>query len=213
MIDVSTRIAAVDRTVGDRTIEAGQSRTVTLATTYPATVEDVWEAVTDPERLPRWFAPVSGELRLGGRYQVENNAGGTIESCEPPHRFSATWEFGGGMSWIELTVDPQGADRTRLTLEHIAPEDEHWKTFGPGAVGIGWDLALMGLNLHLTTGGGRGEFDEDAWGASPEGLEFVRRSGDGWYAADVAGGTEEPIARERADRTIAFFSGAEVPDD
>jgi hypothetical protein len=39
-----------------------------------------------------------------------------------------------------------------LTLEHIAHKDgigeEHLKQFGPGAVGIGWDLALHGLARH-----------------------------------------------------------------
>lgn len=38
----------------------------------------MWDACTDPERIPRWFLPISGDLRLNGRYQLEGNAGGAI---------------------------------------------------------------------------------------------------------------------------------------
>ena len=36
----------------------------------PVENRDLWEALTSAERIPRWFAPVSGDLRLGGRFQV-----------------------------------------------------------------------------------------------------------------------------------------------
>ena len=65
------------------------------------TPEDLWDALTSKERLPRWFAQVDGDLQLGGRFQVKGNAGGTITACAPPKSFSATWEFGGGVSWIK----------------------------------------------------------------------------------------------------------------
>ena len=51
---------------------------------YDAAIEDVWDAVTDPDRLKRWFLPISGDLRVGGTFQLEGNAGGEILSCEPP---------------------------------------------------------------------------------------------------------------------------------
>ncbi len=44
---------------------------------YAGAVDEVWDALTNPERIPRWFLPISGELRLGGRYQLTGNAGGT----------------------------------------------------------------------------------------------------------------------------------------
>src|SRR5690606_39374253 len=76
--------------------EEGSKSTVvaTMSQIYDTTVEDLWDALTSKERLPRWFAPVSGDLRLGGQYQIEGNAGGTIEECEPPSGFRITWEFG-----------------------------------------------------------------------------------------------------------------------
>ncbi len=40
-----------------------------------------------------------------------------------------------------------------IHLEHIAHvEGDLWDRFGPGAVGVGWDLALMGLARYLASG-------------------------------------------------------------
>ena len=52
----------------------GASRTVLLRRAFPAPVEDVWDACTTAERIGRWLMPVSGDLRLGGRYQLQGNA-------------------------------------------------------------------------------------------------------------------------------------------
>ena len=104
MIDVSHQLSAVQRTVGARVLEAGEARVLRISQTYGATVEDVWDACTNPERLPRWFMPVSGDLRLGGRYQIEGNASGVVERCDPPTGFAATWEFGGEVSWIDVAL-------------------------------------------------------------------------------------------------------------
>ena len=111
MIDVTHRISAVARTVGTRTLAAGEARVVTVARSYPDPVEEVWNACTAAERITRWLMPVSGELRLGGRYQLQGNAGGVVESCDPPRSFTATWEYGGEVSWIELHLTPRGTAR------------------------------------------------------------------------------------------------------
>lgn len=110
---VTEQVNAITRRVGSRTFEAGEARTVTISREYDATLEDVWDACTNPARIPRWFLPVSGELREGGQYQLEGNAGGRIERCEPPRSFTATWEFGGNVSWIELRLSQTtgGGDR------------------------------------------------------------------------------------------------------
>src|SRR5690242_19312570 len=96
--------------------------------------------------------PVEGELKLGGRYQLKNNAGGTITRCERPTALDVTWEGMGGISWVSVRLTPDGT-RAPLALEHVAPKDgigeDRLKQFGPGAVGIGWDLGLFGLERHL----------------------------------------------------------------
>ncbi|QLQ36260.1 SRPBCC family protein [Micromonospora robiginosa] len=212
MIDVTGQISAVERRIGDRTLPAGQARVLTISQTYDAPVDDVFDACTNPERIPRWFLPVSGDLGVGGRYRLEGNAEGTVQRCDPPHGFAATWEFGGEVSWIEVRLSDAGAGRTRFELEHVAHvDDQRWAEYGPGAVGIGWDLALLGLASHF---GAAGEGVDPAsaaeWMGSDEGRRFVTESGDRWTAASVSAGTPADQARAAGERVAAFYTGAEV---
>jgi uncharacterized protein YndB with AHSA1/START domain len=186
-------------------------RLLTAERTYPAGVDEVWDALTSPERVPRWLTPVSGDLRQGGRFQLEGNAGGDVLSCAPPHRLSITWEYAGQMSWVdvELTAVEGG---TRLLLEHTAPVDpDTWEKFGPGAVGIGWEMALMGLHEHLRTP------DADpaemaAWMVGPEGRAYLVAlmtgcSGE-WTEMSIAFGTDPVIARTAGERCAAAYTAS-----
>jgi uncharacterized protein YndB with AHSA1/START domain len=206
-LDRTEQMNEATRRVGSRAFRAGEVRTVEIARTYDAPVEDVWDACTNPERIPRWFLPVSGELREGGRYQVQGNAGGLIERCEPPHRFTATWEYGGNTSWIELRLSEAAGGGTRFELEHIAPVDQTWTEFGPGAVGIGWDLALLGLTQHLVTGAVVDPADGAAFPTSEEGRRFIEQSSRGWCEPAIAAGDEPADAAAAAERTLAFYTG------
>ncbi|MEU4715114.1 SRPBCC family protein [Micromonospora purpureochromogenes] len=210
MTDVTHQISAVRRTVGSRSLEAGEARVMTISQTYDAPLEDLWDACTNAERIPRWFLPVSGELRLHGRYQLEGNAGGTIQRCDPPKRFAATWEYGDEVSWIEVRLTPEGDGRTRFELEHVAHvDDERWAEFGPGAVGVGWDLGLLGLASHLgAEGAGISPEQAEAWMGSEEGRRFVTLSSESWGEASVAAGTDPEAARAATARTTAFYTGA-----
>jgi uncharacterized protein YndB with AHSA1/START domain len=208
MIDVTQQINAVRRQVGTRVLEAGEARTVTVSQAYDAALADVWDACTNPERIPRWFLPVTGDLRAGGRYQLEGNAGGTVERCDPPRSFAATWEFGEHVSWIEvrLTAEPGGG--TRLVLEHIsALDDQRWAEFGPGAVGVGWDAGFMGLATHLSSGRSVDPGEGAAWAASAEGRRFMSLASQRWGDASIAAGADEAGARAAADRTTAAYTG------
>jgi uncharacterized protein YndB with AHSA1/START domain len=178
--------------------------------TYPVSQADLWDALTNPERIPRWFLPVSGELKVGGRYQLEGNAGGTIERCDPPESFFVTWEFGGQVSWVEVrltALEDGGTARTRLEIEHIAHVgDDMWAQFGPGAVGIGWDSILLGLSQHLSGSPAVTPENSAAWVASGEGKRFMTLSGERWRDAHVASGADEAEARGMAERTIAAYT-------
>ncbi len=209
MIDVTEEINAVRREVGGRFLEAGQARVVTLSRSYAADLPDVWDACTSPQRIPRWFLPVTGELKEGGRYQLDGNAGGTVTRCDPPRGFDATWEMGSDVSWIELRLSDEGGGRTLFRLSHVARvEDEVWAQFGPGAVGVGWDSGLIGLYLHLSTGEAVDPARVAAWSASEEGRRFMTASSEAWYQASVASGTDPAAARAAADHTTAFYTGA-----
>lgn len=208
MIDVEHQISAVSRVVGSRVLEAGEARTVTISQVYDADLDDVWDACTNAERIPRWFMPVTGELKLGGHYQLEGNAGGTVERCDPPHSFAATWEYGGEVSWIEVRLS-EDSGRTRFELEHLAHvDDERWSEFGPGAVGVGWDLTVMGLCLHLSSGAANDAAEAAAWMATEDGKRFITTSSDGWYEATVAAGADPEAARAAADRTTAAYTAS-----
>ncbi len=206
MIDVSHQISAVRRTLGDQVLEGKEARVLTISQVYDTDVDDLWDACTNPERIPRWFLPVSGELEVGGKYQLEGNAGGTVERCDPPKSFAATWEFGGNVSWIEVRLTPEG-DGTRFELEHVAHVDERWDEFGPGAVGIGWDGALVGLVLHLSAPGTAVDPEAAmAWMMSADGIRFMTASNEAWYEADVAAGEDPAKARAAADRTLTAYT-------
>ncbi|MEJ2885977.1 SRPBCC family protein [Actinomycetospora aeridis] len=209
-MDIQHEITATRRTAGARTLEAGEAAVVTLSRAFPTDVADLWSACTEADRIARWFLPVSGELRLDGRYQLEGNAGGTVTACDPPSGFDATWEFGGGISWIEVRLTPDG-DGARFTLTHVAHvDDDHWRLYGPGAVGIGWDLGLLGLGLHLGTGAGVSPEQAEEWTASEEGRAFIAAAGQEWAAASAESGMDRDDAVARAERTVAFYTGAEV---
>ncbi|MFC0680927.1 SRPBCC family protein [Lysobacter korlensis] len=181
---------------------------VTLRQEYGTDAADLWEAVTTADRLRRWFSPVSGDLRAGGRYQVEGNANGTIETCDAPHSFTATWEFGGAVTRIAVRVEALGTDRSRLTLEHSGETPrEFWDQFGPGATGVGWDLGMLGLALHLETGADR-PAENTAWGESDQAKAFMAGSSRRWVEAAIAAGVEPSDARAAGERTTAFYTGA-----
>ena len=157
----------------------------------------MWDACTNPERIPRWFLPISGDLHLGGRFQLEGNAGGEVKECDPPRRLAVTWEYGGDVSFLYL--DLAGNDgATDLRLRHAATVNDHWDTYGPGAVGVGWDLTLLGLAAYLPGGA-----------AVPKGMpppEVMRRSAQDWGAAHAASGVPAAAAEEAAARTSAFYA-------
>ena len=217
MIDVDQHISAVQRRVGTRTLPAGQARVVTVTRTFDAPVDDVWDACTNPDRIPRWFLPITGDLRLGGRYQLEGNAGGVVERCEPPGGagvpgFDATWEFGDQVTAIEVRLTPGADGGTVLTLDHVGHvDDTFWTEFGPGAVGIGWESGLLGLAGHLGAPGVPNPDQGAAWMASPEGRRFVAAAGAAWGAAHVASGADPEAARAAADRTTAAYTA--VPQE
>ena len=211
-IDIASVLGLVTRSVRQFEKDGKPASTVMLTRLYDTDVDDLWEAVTSAERIPRWFLPVDGELKLGGRYQLKGNAGGTITACTPPTYFASTWEFGGAVSWIDVTLAAERG-KARLTLEHTAILEDHWKQFGPGAVGIGWDLALtVGLARHLASGTPVDRATAMAWMGSPNGKEFMSQSGERWRAAHVESGEDPASAKERSDRTIAFFRG-EIPPE
>jgi uncharacterized protein YndB with AHSA1/START domain len=213
-IDPVAYVGAVVREVAFRERDGKPARAVIATRSYDTDIADLWDVLTNPERIPRWFLPISGDLRLGGRYQFQGHAGGEITTCEPPRRLAVTWESMGTVSWVTVTLAENGPDATRLELEHLSViEGDFWDRYGAGAVGVGWDLALLGLALYLAMPPGE-EFDRaaaSAWPATDDGKEFIRRSSEDWCRASIAAGTEEAAARRSAANTTAAYCGEPEP--
>ena len=205
-IDAQSHLAAVERAVSSAERDGLPALAVTMSQSFETTVEDLWDAVTNAERIPRWFTPVSGDLRLGGRYQLEGNAEGDVTACEPMSGFALTWEFGGDVSWVDVSLAEQADGRVRLALTHTSLLSEQWNEYGPGAAGVGWELGLLGLDLHITQPDAP-KPDVEEFVTSAEGLAIIAGSSDGWAQASIAAGTPPDAAREAAARTTAFYTG------
>jgi uncharacterized protein YndB with AHSA1/START domain len=189
IIDIASQINAIDRKV-ERLPAAdgvGERVSVAMRRSYDAPIDDVWDAVTQPDRIKRWLMPISGELRVGGSFQLEGNAGGEILTCEPPSLLRVT--FGGPTSIVELRLTPQGDGETVLELEHTVPIEMAQSGAGALYVGPGWDGALMGLGLFLR---GDAVGDPVAAANSTEAQEFSKQSVSAWAAVVEDSGTATP---------------------
>jgi uncharacterized protein YndB with AHSA1/START domain len=109
-----------------RRIGAGEARCAIFRRTYHATIEDVWEACTDPDRLRRWYAPVAGDLRVGGSITQGDFGPGVIVRCEAPRLLTVA--LGGGdpaPDEIELRLTPGADGTTDVEFEHATTFDTH----------------------------------------------------------------------------------------
>ena len=155
---------------------------VVLTRTFRAPVEDVWAAVTEPERLARWIGTWSGDPKEGEvEFQMLFEGDGppetfTIDSCEPPHHLRITTsmqkEDGATESW-RLQVDLDETDgTTTLTFAQDVPDPAMAKDVGPGweyyldrmvaaeagedPAGLVWDDYYPSLSAHYLAAFGTG---------------------------------------------------------
>jgi uncharacterized protein YndB with AHSA1/START domain len=201
IIDIAEQIGAISREVTQQRTESGETVAVTLQRRYPADQADVWEAITNPERVRRWFLPITGDLREGGNFQLEGNANGDIMTCEAPRHLVVT--FGHQSSIVEVLLSGDG-DHTLLTLTHSVPVELAGTTAGALYVGPGWDGALLGLALYLT---GEVVGDPVAAANSPEVQNFNVSSIKEWIGAVEGSGAVDADAISAAQQVaLAQFA-------
>lgn len=114
---------------------------------YATTPDDVWSAVTEPDRVARWLARVSGDLRPGGRFQVQFDDGDShfqIASCDPPRSLVVQWHHRDRSSQVSVAVGAIDAERTRLVLEHSELTVDQAPDYAAG-----WHLHLASLGEVL----------------------------------------------------------------
>jgi uncharacterized protein YndB with AHSA1/START domain len=115
---------------------------------YDTDVEDLWEACTRPERLARWIAEVSGELRVGGSIQATFTSTwtgpGRIEICDPPRHLLLTMEPGSeDEAEIEAWLTAEGSKARLVVEERGLPLDRLY------VHGAGWQAHLDDLARSL----------------------------------------------------------------
>jgi uncharacterized protein YndB with AHSA1/START domain len=136
---------------------------------YDTDIDDLWQALTDPERLRRWYGVVEGDLRAGGEFRIyiaadDIESTARVEVCEPPRRLLLTtretdesYERGQGVpphdSAIEATLTSEG-DRTILVIEvRGMPLDKI------AFYGAGWQIHAENLARYIA---GRERGDTEA---------------------------------------------------
>ncbi len=124
---------------------------------YSTDIDDLWSAITEPDRLARWWGKVDGDLRVGGEFHliVEWEGTGRVEACERPRRLQVTiresdesYRKGQGVppfnSTIEATLTPAG-DQTDLVIEvRGMPLDKI------AFYGTGWQIHAENLAIYLS---------------------------------------------------------------
>ena len=149
-----TSLTTVQRSMGTRDIAAGPARAAVLRRRYDAPVEDVWHAITTPDRVDRFFLPLSGDLREGGSFALEGQASGEILVCDAPQLLRLQWtqpDDRGYSDQVEVRLTPDGPDATWLELEHASIADVFRNDPDTGCygVGTGWEGPLHYLGEFL----------------------------------------------------------------
>ncbi len=138
---------------GRREQRDGQDHLV-LTRTFQAPVEDVWAALTESERLGRWFATWTGDPSTGQvqvRWEFEEDVPEetyVIEACEAPHRLRVrNVAEDPGQVW---TLDLRLREEAGLTVLDFA--QVLTATLPVTEVGPGWEYYLDRLSHSVSTG-------------------------------------------------------------
>lgn len=112
-------------------------------------LDEVWAALTQPDKLVRWLAPGSVEPHLGGAARLDfEESGGTIDSrvtaCEPERLLEYSWSCPGEPQRpLRWSLEPIGA-ATLLTLRLTVPASED-----AARAAAGWASHLEMLQFAL----------------------------------------------------------------
>jgi uncharacterized protein YndB with AHSA1/START domain len=138
-------------------------QTVTLVRSYPASAAEVWDALTTPERIARWYGTIVGAppRAVGDEFEVEIGVGmvrrALLESCAAPSGLSYTWWSGDGdPGLVRIRLDAIADDETRVTVQHDRLRPHRMTQYGGG-----WEQNLVALAGLLNASGGPAAGDDD----------------------------------------------------
>jgi uncharacterized protein YndB with AHSA1/START domain len=127
---------------------------IILEQTYDFTMEQVWEALTDPRSLADWlmpgdFRPVVGHrvtLHCDPRPEFDGAVEVEILQADRPRLLSYSWKTGTMKTPTTVTfvLTPAGGGRTHLRLEHTGFEGDVGRMMRD-IFGSGWGHKLGSL--------------------------------------------------------------------
>lgn len=136
-----------------------------LEKSYQTEAGDVWAALTEPGRLARWFAEVTGDLRLGGEFLIvfdpddpSQRVTGSVLECRPAERLAVSWCIEGEpTSTVSVDLTAEGAVTRVVLEEHRVPLSR------AAGYGAGWQAYLEQLAADLGGGEGHGARWDQRW--------------------------------------------------
>ncbi|RJE87055.1 SRPBCC domain-containing protein [Paenibacillus sp. 1011MAR3C5] len=100
---------------------------------YKTTIEKLWAAVTDSEKLAKWvlknnFKPIVGyqfQFRAEPNEYWDGVIDGEVLVVEPPSRLSYTWAVGDEKHTVVWTLQELGDGKVNLHLEQTGFSNPH----------------------------------------------------------------------------------------
>jgi uncharacterized protein YndB with AHSA1/START domain len=135
----------------------GDRAAVRFEREYATTIDNLWSALTEPDRVARWLAVGTGDFSLGGTFRlVWDSDESTAEdcevlACERPRRLEVAWSPGEQPSVVSVELTPT-ATGTMLVLDHR-------RLASPLGTSTGWHWHLAALGT-LFDGGAAPGWDE-----------------------------------------------------
>ena len=182
---MSSRARGGSRILGSLASADGKG-VVRIEDRYDTGIDDLWSALTDPERLARWYGQVAGDLRPGGEFRLFIAADdldliGRVAACEPPHRLLVTtretdesYQRGQGVppfdEVVEATLTADGAQTVLVIQVKGMPLNV------VAFYGTGWQLHAEGLAAYLA-GRERGDIEARASELVPRYQELAAKIG------------------------------------
>jgi hypothetical protein len=81
-----------------------------------------------------------------------------------------------------------------------------WNQFGPGAVGVGWDMVLLGLGVYLGSDVGVSLEERNAWALTDEARGYMAAASQTWGEAYRAAGADPEEVAAGVAATTAFYA-------
>jgi uncharacterized protein YndB with AHSA1/START domain len=170
-----------------RYVTVADEQVLVFVRELPHPITEVWQAVTDPDRVAAWMpSAINGDLTTVGaalEFVFPDDAGvdgpstGEVLVSEEPRHLAFRWED----EEIRIQLEPTDDDGTRLEFTDVIPDESVPVAARTAA---GWHVCLDELEEHLTTG----KSTPPSSGPTPRFRELY----DGYLADGVPGGAPIP---------------------